>query len=92
MLTNEDDFFEWKHVLILFVNDPTRMTRVYFLSIKYQVYSIFKEFKAMVERESGFKLKCINSGNGIEYTLYQFSKSCKDLGIQQQFTVSYTPQ
>lgn len=77
---------------ILFIDDLTRMSWVYFLSSKVQVFSIFKEFKAMVERESGCRLKYIRSDNETKYTSYQFSMYCKDLGIQQQFTVSYTPE
>lgn len=47
---------------------------------------------SMVGRESGCRLKYIGSDIGTEYTSHQFSKYCKDLGIQQQFTVRYTPE
>ncbi|XP_047266441.1 uncharacterized protein LOC124897581 [Capsicum annuum] len=48
---------------------------------KVQVFSTFKEFKAVVERESGCRLKYIRSDNEIEYTSHWFSKYCKDVGI-----------
>ncbi|RDX78423.1 hypothetical protein CR513_41306, partial [Mucuna pruriens] len=40
---------------------------VYALKIKDQVFTKFKQFQTLVERQSGKKVKCIHSDNGGEY-------------------------
>lgn len=77
---------------ILFIDDFTRMTWVYFLKQKSEVFSVFKKFKALVEAQSGCKLKTLRTDNGKEYTSGDFNQFCEDLGIQHQLTVSYSPQ
>ena len=77
---------------VLFIDDLTRITWVYFLRSKGDVFSVFKKFKAIVETESGCKLKNLRSDNGKEYTSNEFEKFCADMGIKHQLTVSYSPQ
>ena len=38
---------------ILFIDDFSRMTWVYFLKAKSEVFEIFKKFKVLVEKQSG---------------------------------------
>jgi len=38
---------------ILFIDDFSRMTWVYFLKVKLEVFGIFKKFKVLVEKQSG---------------------------------------
>jgi len=77
---------------ILFIDDFTRMTWVYFLKQKSEFFSVFKKFKVFVENQSGCLLKKLITGNGKEYTSAEFNKFCDDLGIERQLTVSYSPQ
>ena len=77
---------------LLFIDDFTRMTWVYFLANKAQTFDVFKKFKSMVEMESGCKLKVLRSDNGREYTSNRFNVFCEDMGIKHQLTVPYTPQ
>ncbi|KAH9803717.1 hypothetical protein KPL71_001892 [Citrus sinensis] len=65
---------------------------VYPIKKKSDVFTVFKEYKARVERESGKKIKCLRTDNGGEYTDGEFLAFCKQEGIQRQFTVAYTPQ
>ncbi|KAM1746866.1 hypothetical protein ACFX11_013456 [Malus domestica] len=44
---------------LVFVDDYSRMTWVYFLRQKSEVFSIFKKFQAMVERQSGYLIKVL---------------------------------
>ena len=77
---------------ILFIDDLTRMTWVYFMRQKSEVFSIFKKFKRLVEKQSGCDIKTLRSDNGTEYTSKEFQKFCEDEGIERQLTVRYTPQ
>ena len=77
---------------ILFIDDFSRMTWVYFLKAKSEVFGIFKKFKALVEKQSGKQIKVLRSDRGKEYTSREFDKFCEDEGIERQLTITYTPQ
>ena len=49
-----------------FIDDSTRKVWVYFLKNKSDVFETFKKWKAMVEKETGLKVKCLRSDNGGE--------------------------
>ncbi|GMJ10476.1 hypothetical protein HRI_004716700 [Hibiscus trionum] len=51
-----------------FIDDCSRKLWVYTLMSKDQVFEVFKQFQASVERETRKKLKCIRTDNGDEYT------------------------
>ena len=63
---------------ILFIDDLTRMTWVYFVRQKSEVFVIFKKFKAFVEKQSGRSLKVLRSDRGKEYTSNEFDKFCEE--------------
>ena len=65
---------------------------VYFLKTKDQVLDYFKLFHAMVERDTGKKLKCLRTDNGGEYTSREFDVYCGSHGIRHERTVPRTPQ
>ena len=46
----------------------------------------------MIEKQTGKCIKILRSDSGGEYVFRDFKKYCKENGIQQQFTVSHTPQ
>ena len=68
------------------------MTWVYFIRQKSKVFTIFKKFKALVEKQSGPYIKVLRSDRGKEYTSNEFDKFCEDEGMERQLSVSYTPQ
>ncbi|CAL1361567.1 unnamed protein product [Linum trigynum] len=76
---------------VTFIDDHSRKTWVYTLKTKDQALDVFKQFLALVERETGKKLKCIRTDNGGEYR-GPFATFCKEHGIRQQFTPPKTPQ
>ncbi|KAH9651791.1 hypothetical protein KPL70_026888 [Citrus sinensis] len=78
--------------MVTFIDDYSRRCWVYPIKKKSDVFTVFKEYKARVERESGKKIKCLKTDNGGEYTDGEFLAFCKQEGIQRQFTVAYTPQ
>ena len=77
---------------VLFIDDFTRKTFVYFLTQKSQVLEKFKEFKAFAENETECQIQTLRSDNGGEYTSKAFNEFCRNHGIQRQFSTPYTPQ
>jgi len=52
---------------ITFIDDATRKVWVYVLKSREEAFQKFLHFKAMVEKQSGEKLKTLRSDNGGEY-------------------------
>ena len=52
---------------MLFVDDYTRFTWIYFLKHKSQVFQMFKEFEALITRQFNGKIKSFHSDWGGEY-------------------------
>jgi transposase InsO family protein len=77
---------------VSFIDDYSRKTWVYFLKSKDEVFSKFKEFKALIENLSKRKIKILRSDNGGEYTAKEFVNFCKDVGIKRELTTPYNPQ
>ena len=77
---------------LIFVDDKSRFTWVYFIRKKRDVFEYFKEFKTMVEKQTGKSIKILRSDQGGEYTSGAFDTYCKKNEIVQHFTVSSTPQ
>ena len=59
---------------------------------KYQTFSKFLEFKALVEKESGKKVKALRSDNGGEYISNEFKNFCNKEGIQREIIAPHNPQ
>ena len=51
---------------ITFIDDSSRKVWVYFLKNKSDIFETFKKWKAMVETETGLKIKCLRTNNGGE--------------------------
>ncbi|KAL0430353.1 UNVERIFIED_CONTAM: Retrovirus-related Pol polyprotein from transposon TNT 1-94 [Sesamum radiatum] len=83
---------EQNRYFILFIDDYSRMTWVYFMREKSEVFKIFKKFKNLVEKQSGQRIKVLRSDRGKEYNNSEFDKFCEEEGIDHQTTVSYNPQ
>ena len=60
------------HYYVTFIDDATRKTWVYCIRQKYDVFDTFKKWKALVENETGKRLKCLRSDNGCEYCSKEF--------------------
>jgi transposase InsO family protein len=77
---------------VSFIDDYSRKTWIYFLKSKDEVFSKFKEFKALIENLSERKIKILRSDNGGEYTSKEFVNFCRDVGIKKELTTPYNPQ
>jgi len=61
------------------------------LEIKVDLFNVFKQFKAMVEKKLDKSIKCLRTNNGGEFTSLEFEQYCKDEGIVRHKTTIYTP-
>jgi transposase InsO family protein len=59
---------------------------------KYEVFQHLIDFKALVETQSGKKIKVLRIDNGGEYVNHEIHSLFHEAGIQLQHTVPYTPQ
>ncbi|KAL0447542.1 UNVERIFIED_CONTAM: Retrovirus-related Pol polyprotein from transposon TNT 1-94 [Sesamum latifolium] len=75
---------------ILFIDDFTRKTWVYFLKHKSEAFETFKKFKIRVEKESGFEIKALRTDRGGEFTSNEFKAFCESRGIRRPMTVPRT--
>ena len=77
---------------VTFIDDATRKLWVYPMKHKSDVFDVFKKWKALVENETGLKLKCLRSDNGGEYCSKEFEEYCAKNGIKREKTIPNTPQ
>ena len=77
---------------LTFIDDKTHYVWVYVLKRKDQVFERFLEWKALVEKSSGRKLKVLRSDNGGEYTSAEFEDYLKSEGVRHECTVPKTPE
>ncbi|KAL5858125.1 hypothetical protein ACOSQ3_005583 [Xanthoceras sorbifolium] len=80
-----------RYMLIL-IDDYSRKVWVYFLKHKNDVFATFKQWKALVEKQTGRKIKRLRTDNGLEFCQGDFNEFCKNEGIVRHLTVRGTPQ
>lgn len=77
---------------LLFVDDYSRMTFVYFLRNKSEVFKCFQEFRVMVEKQMNTNIKVLRSDNGLEFCSQDMQNYMKKCGIIHQRTTPYSPE
>ena len=75
-----------------FIDDTSRLVHVYILKTKDEVKNAFLKFKALVERQTGKKIKTLRTDNGLEYLEKEFTNELENCGIRREFTTPHTPQ
>lgn len=71
---------------LVFVDDYSRMTWVYFAKEKFIVFPILKRFKNYVEKQSGNLLKIFRIDRGREFVSTEFDDFCEKYDILRQLT------
>jgi hypothetical protein len=77
---------------LIFVDDFSHFTWIYFLRQKSEVFQHLKYFKALVETQFGNKIKVLQNDNGGEYVNHDIHNIFHEAGIQLQHIVPYIPQ
>ena len=62
------------------------------LEAKNDVLAIFKEWKIMIEKQTGKQVKCLRTDNGLEFCSDKFNALCKSEGIVRHHTIRHTSQ
>lgn len=77
---------------ILFTDDYSRMSWVYFLKFKSETFANFKKFKALVENQIGTKIKVLRTDRGGEFVSQEFKLFCQDNVIHRELTAPCTAE
>ncbi|XP_059068777.1 uncharacterized protein LOC131859222 [Cryptomeria japonica] len=71
---------------VTFIDDLSKKTWIYFMKNKDEVFSRFKEFKALMENQIERKIKILRFDNGGEYTLNDFKDFYAREGIKKDIS------
>ncbi|KAG8478421.1 hypothetical protein CXB51_028187 [Gossypium anomalum] len=78
--------------MLTFIDDFSRKVWAFFLKQKSDVFSAFKSWKIMIEKQTGKQIKYLRTDNGLEFCSDKFNRLCKSEGIVRHLTVRHTPQ
>jgi transposase InsO family protein len=76
---------------ILFTDDFSRKSWIYFLRTKDQALEKFQLFRNMIEKQTMHKILALRSDRGGEFLSEAFSHYLHDHGIVRQLTTAHTP-
>ena len=77
---------------VTFIDDFSRKLWTYLMKRKSEVFEIFRKFKSLVEKQSGYKIKTLRTDGGGEYVSSEFDAFCTQEGIMHDVVPPYTPQ
>ncbi|KAG8489524.1 hypothetical protein CXB51_017540 [Gossypium anomalum] len=78
--------------MLTFIDDFSRKVWAFFLKKKSDVFSAFKSWKTMIEKQTRKQIKYLRTDNGLEFCSDEFNRLCKSEGIVRHLTVRHTPQ
>ena len=74
------------------VDDYSRKLWVFILKSKSDALMCFKQWKVLVENQTGRKVKRLRTDNGMEFCSEEFDRFCKSEGVARYRIVVGTPQ
>jgi len=77
---------------LVIVDDYSRFTWTFFLTLKSEAFKAFKKFAKLVQNEKDLKIKTIRSDHGREFQNESFENFCDENGILHNFSAPRTPQ
>ncbi|GJW32315.1 retrovirus-related pol polyprotein from transposon TNT 1-94 [Tanacetum coccineum] len=81
-----------KRYMLTIIDDFSRKVWVFFLKHKDEVFPTFKEWKVLIENQTGKKIKKLRTDNGLEFCGESFNALCRKYGIARHHTLVRTPQ
>jgi len=77
---------------VTFVDDCTRMTWLYLLKHKDEVFKVFHSFHAMIQTQFSAQIRILRSDNGGEYVNHHFQSYFQLHGLIHETSCPQTPQ
>ena len=77
---------------VVFIDDFSWKSWIFFRKTKGQVFSQFQEFKALVEKQIGIKIKVLRSDIRGDYTSSSSKEFCAYFRIKRELIVPYNLQ
>ena len=77
---------------VIFIDDYSLKTWIYFMKTKSETFAKFQEFKAFIEKQTGRHIRALRLDNGGEFDSHHFDNLCREPGIKRELTVPYNPQ
>ena len=78
--------------IVSMIDDYSKMTWVFMMKHKGDAFKKFKQWKTLVENQTGKKIKRLRTYNGLEFCSSEFNEFCKNEGIVRHHTIRHTPQ
>ena len=76
---------------VLFIDDFSQKTWIFFLKTKNETFGKFQEFKALVENHTSGWIRALILDNGGEYTFREFNDFFQKEEIKREPKVPYNP-
>lgn len=73
---------------VIFIDDYTRMTWLYLMKTKDEVFQIFQNFHAMVQNQFSAKIHVLRSDNGGEFVNHRFKAYFRQHGLFHETSCS----
>ena len=74
--------------MLTIIDDFSKRVWSFFLKHKSDVFSTFKEWKIMIEKQ----IKCLRTDNGLEFFSNEFDALCRSEGIVRHHIIVGAPQ
>jgi transposase InsO family protein len=77
---------------IIFIDDCSCKTWIYFLKTKDESFNRFQDFKNLVENQTGRHIRFFRTDNGKEFDSFKYDELYRASMIKRELTVPYNPQ
>ncbi|GKC35359.1 retrovirus-related pol polyprotein from transposon TNT 1-94 [Tanacetum coccineum] len=81
-----------KRYFLSIVDDYSRRVWVYILRFKHEAFGKFKEWKQLIENQTGRTVKKLRTDNSLEFCNQEFEQLCIESRIARHLTVAGKPQ
>ena len=83
---------ENSHYFVVFTDDYTCKSWIYFMTAKSENFQMFQKFKSRVENETRTRIHNLRTDRGGEYLSHEFRHFLTENGIHHQLTMARIPQ
>ncbi|KAJ9537531.1 hypothetical protein OSB04_030264 [Centaurea solstitialis] len=78
--------------MLTIIDDFSRRVWDFFLRRKSDVFEVFRDWRTMIEKQSGKEVKYLRTDNGLEFCSEEFNAYFQKNGITRHRTIAHTPQ